>query len=511
MKFRFACLRKAYISKPIHRNAEVIPSKDHFSQFSVTHLAQACVYLQNKIADRQSSLYDARKNYTLAAVIAEGAENRMSRTTLEHLKKTYHSLDEDDQRLLQILSIIYHPVGQTQFQNVVQRLNWTDQRGQGLENVIGKPWRERLLKTQLITYKNLLQCNEVIAEYLSQLAADSGNYRNIAMAAEAELPQLPNNHRLSIQYSRCNLRYLRDALYLKECDGVFKLLGIEQPFTSLEYARSEPLINLCAKLDEAQFLQLPAAIRYQVAAPVVAHDYQRFKGEQHWVDLLFASYAAGELAAEPSALAFVAEQKFLGGDVNTALTLVEGNTSVDGMALHASIRFLQTDYAQAHDLFETALANKRKSTRKRAVILSGLLNIFYLLTLIKTDPRANLKKIHQYVRAAMQPPIDYQLAHQLFLLEKFANVLSGSLKVEESDIVETFIADSDPPYSNLLRMLVLYWLRQEPQESGLTALKKSSRQAHQAGYQWFAVEGARLLQCFAAGYAATPCFEDANH
>ncbi len=67
------------------------------------------------------------------------------------LMDDYVRLSNDEQRILQVLAVIYIPLNQTKLQDVVNRLGFVDSKGnQPLSRLIAKPLRERFLLPQAL-------------------------------------------------------------------------------------------------------------------------------------------------------------------------------------------------------------------------------------------------------------------------------------------------------------------------------------------------------------------------
>lgn len=103
----------------------------------------------------------------------------MNKTTTKRYQ-AYQALPEQEQQLLQVLSVVFEPQRQGVFQKILKALVWQQTNGKALANLMTKPLREKLLNRSLITYHQAyLQCNLDIIELLTVETLHNDTFSNI--------------------------------------------------------------------------------------------------------------------------------------------------------------------------------------------------------------------------------------------------------------------------------------------------------------------------------------------
>ncbi len=181
------------------------------------------------------------------------------------LLKRYHRLPEDEQLILQVLSVIYEPINQTTLQAVLRELEWTSRKGAPLASLMIKPLREKLIRQGLILLdkKNALRCHPEIVESLIRKAVSQEIFSDIDDAKDIAVPLGINQFdHYGIPDESRELRQIRSALYRGKTQEVLNLLLICNTCApGDDYYLPDPLYKICTHpLDLEWIRNLPDEI-----------------------------------------------------------------------------------------------------------------------------------------------------------------------------------------------------------------------------------------------------------
>ncbi len=414
----------------------------------------------------------------------------------DSLLQTYEKLSESEQRILQVLAVAYEPILQTDLRKILQQLGSRDKNGMLLADRVDKSLREDLLnKNMLSGISNRLTCHPLLVEVLAYEAVDHDIYAPVVALIDSLKPlSNPNRYYQQPLTQAQQGRQLRHAFYQKRFDTVLHLLGIEKPFQALDYAKSEGLIKICTTpLMTPRFDTLPPEIKFQVLGPTLNEGGINLRNcEQHY-SLLERYIDNGMMEAKGGTALLLAEQRLLRGKLDGAEALLAADQSSHAIALSACLHCLRGEYDTAITLYENALKAKRKGSRKRNIMITGLPGIFYVLALLQTEEKQHLATAQKQLDIARKSN-DIDDLHQTFLpLADLLSILKGSLQFEVSRYLGNSYNWNPPPFFLLFRMLATTWLGEKVKKDDITDLASYCDEAYQAGLHWYACESALLL------------------
>lgn len=415
------------------------------------------------------------------------------------LIKVYQRLSDDEQCILQVLSVIYKPVNQTTLKNVLAFLNGTSSGGEPLDYLIGKPWREKSLRLGVITVKKgLLSCEKRIVDFITYQAVDSGNIESIVTATTQALPVLSKNSRSYLSQQQLSLERkceIRNAFYQKRYDDLLLLLNINAPYSNRDYHQTQPLIELCTQnFDRERFNQLPRSLQFHVLATLVSHQQLEFEPSQDYLALLESYFPLAEAIKIPEVVVFFAEQQLYRGRTESVEELLSAITDEQYMRLKGWQKGLRGEYHESITLFEEYLACQRKKTRKKNMFISGLPGVFFLLALLKSnDPQHHAilqKQVNIVTKSASHDPF----CSVMYLLGDLQRIRAGAATLPQSYILNDNFNPSTPPFLTLFRSLGRSWLNEAPSDDDLESLLAYQEMSATAGADWYACESRLLLQ-----------------
>ncbi len=411
------------------------------------------------------------------------------------LAARYQALPADEQRILQVLSVICEPVGQTQLQQVLAALGWHSNDAVPLSLMMCKPLRERLLADGLlIQTRNSLTCPPQLLEPLTRQTVADGTFAEIVAAAERLIPPKPRSSWERPSDER-RLRLLRNALYAGEEQQALAVLGLTgaEPAGRVAFHRVEPLTLVCIRsADPAWLERLGPRIKILALVPLM---------RAATLDLMDdpETYALEErlllplAAAHPDAAEALVEQRLLRGRVDLVPQLLAGRDDPEALALWTWLHCLQGDYAQAIVCCETAQQITRKLTRKRNVYTPGIPGALYLMALLRRGERADFERVQQQVSICLRAAVTDPIEHVYRVLGDLAAVLAGQRRIAEAGWLRENLSLRGP-FPTLLQVLALHWLDESPRRDLLQCLAANAQQAAEAGLDWYAQEAVAVLK-----------------
>lgn len=284
------------------------------------------------------------------------------------LLASYNTLSNDEQLILQALSVVYAPVGQTEFQELLTK---TVIFPRSAATSINKPLREKLHKAELIVVTaDGWQCHPDIVETLTRLAFKQSWFDPLAALLIAGHRTYYSHH----VFLAHTIKLLRIYLYQGNETGV--IANIKQ-IRSLWPQKSVEVINkvFFNDFDADRFAALSEQIKFFVLAYLLDGNLRTLT-EYELPYQLLEQYFGATKSDNPEIVYTLIEQRLLRGNFNDAESWLAGDSSWYGLQLLASTLFLQNRNDEAVELFTAALKALKKQTSKRNISLNGLHGVF---------------------------------------------------------------------------------------------------------------------------------------
>ena len=445
----------------------------------------------------------------------------MTNAAVTQCMKAYKALPKDQQRILEVLSVVYEPINQTTLKRVLQQLKWTSKGGGLLANLVARPLKETFLDTKLvILFGNLWMCNPDIVEMLTQSKAVEGDYKEIALAANEVVPiespglygYFSGNNRYPLKYKAA--RYLRHALYSSDFDALSQLLNVKEGYQALDENEADTLRKMVQhaignewfvqQTDALQLLVLGSLLKlsgiYQVAART---EYN-----------CFCQLMQKTENQSRSLIHLGVEQKLVRGDLDGVAAWLEGDSSSQGLSLQGWYQYLLGQYDEAIHCFNDALKVKRKETGKRNVYIAEQAGVFFLLSLFQRNTLEDHKLLRERLKMAPKAPgadLDPFLP-VMALVGDAAFIAKGESSLEASHLFyKPYLGDVDQAqFVYLIHDVALYWLGEKDKIQSTDNLEKFCLQAYKNGYLWYAYEYAFLLDKLGKTGACQAILDEAN-
>lgn len=399
------------------------------------------------------------------------------------LQAAYRALPEDERRILRVLSVICEPIGQTVFQQVLDRLGWRDRDGAPLSRRMDKALRERLLdQGPMEQRKNSLICHPDLLEPLTRETVADGTFAEIVKAAEPAFPTQQRTWEPTSDERR--FRLVRIALYGGDEKKVLEILGLTgaAPASQIAFHTVEPLARACTHPTDPDWLEaLEPRLRILALVPMLreaTHDLVVPAGPYELMERLLTPLAVTNSDAAKA----LAEQRLLSGRVTEATPLLAGHNDPEGLALQGWLGFLQGDYGRVIASVEAGELFIRKLTRKRNLYTPGIPGALYLLALLRRGERADFERVQHQVSVCLRASVSDPIERAYRILGDLAAVVAGQRRVAECGWLRDNLTLRGA-FPTLFQALALHWLGERPPADLLPALARRAREAAVARFR----------------------------
>ncbi len=413
------------------------------------------------------------------------------------LLSRFNQLSNNEQLFLQALSVIYAPIGQTVFQELLTKSAIFPPNSVA---TVDKTLREKLQKTELlvITVDGWV-CHPDIVEYATRLAVQQPWFNKLAAFLIAEhKPYYP--YRVTLAHA---IKKLRIFLYQGNDEAFFTELSRMRSHNPRDIPDviSGVFFN---SFDTDWFAALSERIKFLVLNYFVNGSLWYLSDATLHYQLLEQFFGTKKPANQEIVHAVI-EQRLLRGNFNDAETWLAGDMSVHGLKILATLRFLQNRNDEALELFNAALKTLKKETGKRNIAIDGLYGIFFSLALLRTRSFSNLTLLKQNTQITIKHGSQDEFYLLNLILLDAVDIYQGKQSTEHS---HHLFKSNDFAYERLFHALLLYWIGEidtltAENKGFLAGLAKFCELAQQFGFVWYATVSSALLQRL--GYKNEAC------
>ncbi|MDP3877433.1 MAG: DEAD/DEAH box helicase [Methylobacter sp.] len=404
------------------------------------------------------------------------------------LLTAYNALSNDEQQFMQALSVIYAPVGQAEFQNLLKKSAAFQSNCIAL---IAKPLKEKLLEKELIVVSQEgWKCHGAIVEQLTRLASQQPWFNKLAAVLIAENK---NPYYLEQIVLAQSIRNLRIFLYQNNESAVVANMN------KIYSLRPPSLTNIIEQFffddfDADWFASFSERIRFLVLNYFVSGNFVHLNDAAFQYQLL-EQFFGGSKPDNQDIVHSIIEQRLLRGNFADAEAWLTGDVSSYGLKVLATLRFLQNRNDEALALFDATIKALKKETGKRNVFIGGLYGVFFNLALLRTRNINNLTLLKQNTQFTLkQGQNNFYLLN--LILSDAVDIYQGKNTAEHC---YHLFKCNDLAYERLFQALLLYWIGEidtmtAKNKKFLAGLATFCQQAQQLGLLWYAAVSAALLQ-----------------
>lgn len=329
---------------------------------------------------------------TLSILIQEKAAQQ-----IESLYQIFLSLNEYEQSLLIILSVIYKPIGVTKLEQVIDVLDSSDfLPNERKDYRLSPEQKKRFVELALLisdregVHVNRLLANRLITE-IGQLPCifelnGKQKLEQVLMAAEQVVPVI-NSFGWQNKHSD-QQRMIRDFYYLGNMPLVEKSLAFNKNPQIIDHNKNKILLEiLFLPFDLNIFLALPATLQYQAFASLFRLFQMEGQSCDYPIQLLERVCSAYPDNVHPLynlechhllAEQYLYQMRF----ADFERIQVTQDISSYGLQLRGAYCFLIGENQQAIGYFEQAMVAKNKLTKRKKQYLNEVLGYFYKLALM---------------------------------------------------------------------------------------------------------------------------------
>ena len=408
----------------------------------------------------------------------------------------YQNLPESDQRVLELLALIYHPISRSVLADCSNAAN--------ISHSMGKRWTTALLKQPVTEWEAIglvnqssagVQCDPLIVELITRELAKSDRFAAYAQITKQKARVMSS----ALDSVDIVIRFVRIGLYLNQPDQVQEALSrygygaVElqdvlraicfNPFDSDWFLSLDPdIITIVLKLElcDAALNLDPQTELFEILETIV-HD-RRFPN--HGSELLV----------------LLCEQYLLQGRIQEARGVIQvlGTISEAASCLYRGwLALLEGDHsslAQYDKAIEVALENQPKSKHKSgSLFVPGFGGLFFAFALIRDGSPERLQQALQQANLGATQSDLFIYGYRNLVLAISAQL--GDLKAR-SFLLEMplFTYQDHNCFDTLISLMARYWVdRDAAAPAALRLLRPIYTNAIEAGYDWIALEAVSLL------------------
>jgi SNF2 family DNA or RNA helicase len=411
----------------------------------------------------------------------------------------FNALSNDEQSIMLALSVIYAPIGQSNLQGLLAKSSGFELK---IIRSIDKSLREKLQKAELLVItQDGWRCNEAIAEQLMRRAIAEPWFNKLAQLLIAE----PNYYpvRISVYHAVKQLR-----IFLHQGNESAFAANIERFHSSYRQNFAECINRIFFNdYDADWFASLPDQIKFSPLSYLLRDGRAHLNNDVSGHYQLLEHFFGGIKHALPAIVHGVIEERLLRGNFKDAELWLGGDSSMDGLKLLATLRFLQNRNDEAIELFNAALKALKKETGKRNVSLEGLHGYFFTLALLRNRNFNNLQLLKQQAQVTIKQGWQNEFFLLNLILLEAVDIYQGKATAEHSQYL---FKTNKLAYERLFHALLLYWIGEIEAVTGntknsgfLAELAGFCQQAQRLGYVWYAAVSSALL--LRLDYQNEPC------
>jgi superfamily II DNA or RNA helicase len=417
---------------------------------------------------------------------------------IDSLMQIYYRLDQAEQTILQVLSVIYLPVIQTQLKTVLGQLGWTSESGEILADKINGALKQKWLDAGVVTEKgNRFKCAHLIEEVLTRKVVSQGLFDEVMYAVELIIPSINYPHKRSYNHNEnTQERDLRCALYQNDTPALLDLLEAPGTFESHSKDMADSLVEMCnTPFDLAWFSQRELPIQFHIMeCHLNRGTVELLPCTDEYFNFLEQLFQSGQLA-HPNFLYLLLEQRLLRGKTGHIESLLDNIEPEKKYTLLTSLHFLRGNTEEAITSYQLGLKALRKRLKKRTVYFKGLPSFFYALSILKSQKSVAKKealKCLEYLKTISYN--DPSISTSASLLTDIICVLDNQKEFDQTYHLAREPYTNPPPLFSLLKAVGYYWLGEKIPENQQLTLQKLCLQAFEVKSYWYAYEGASILQ-----------------
>ena len=429
------------------------------------------------------------------------------------LISSYEKLSILEKSILQVLSIAYFPLNQTQLKRCLIQTGIKAANGRGFDSgsknegyKLLRPTLDKLLELHLLEGKSRskLLVDRRIVEIITRqtiAATKSKPYlEEVQIALNLTEDTLCLNSNLETDHFIAAIRIL---FYQKKTDQIKSLFNKHRIKIDSFISLSEILRNIsCNPFDITWVRTLPADVHTDIFRKPLFEDLIFWQNKAEHYDYIEQLVLSDSDRCEAGLQATVLEKWLLTGEnlkIENWLKDHRTEKTENSLCLQGWMAFLQGNNKQAIQYYEDAYKILKKSSKNPKIYFNNFMGVFFILALMKENSTRRLEQARTYMSIINK--IGYLYSDIYALLNYPLQFLTGNSK-EANSIFSDYISDIyyfsfDNINANFTKMFFsnysYYWIDKDQAEKKLNTIKKIYKSAQITNYPWFKYELAGLL------------------
>ncbi|MCK5509419.1 MAG: DEAD/DEAH box helicase [Desulfobacterales bacterium] len=426
---------------------------------------------------------------------------------------SYEKLPALEKSILQILSIAYHQLNQTQLRQCLIQADIKAANGKGFDSVskpegfkLMRPALDTLLEQHLLEGKNRspLLIDRRIVEIITRQTIAAKKFKPYLKAIQTVLDlteeTLGTNSHLESKHLVAAIRIL---FYQKKMDQIKNLYRKYIDRINHVDSLSEILGEIsCNPFDPAWVQSLPADIHTDLFQKPLIEDLLYWQNKAEHFDYIEQLVLSDSDRCEGSLQTTVLEKWMLTGQsqkIENWLKKHQTDNTENSLCLQGWMAFLQGKNKRAIQYYEAAFEILNKNSKKRKIYFDNFMGVFFVLALMKENSTLRLKQAHTYISVAITGK--YLFSNIYSLLYYSLQFLTGNSKAANDVFIYINISYIDSfsysRHTNCIKLFfqifTYYWIDKDKAKKNLSTIKELYKSAEINVYPWFKHELAGLI------------------
>ena len=400
-------------------------------------------------------------------------------------------LSEQEQTVLQLLSIVYEPTARTSLMQCANKAGIRTSRKVQFTSRTWKPLVDRLKKERLVVEeRGKISCQPLIVEVLTRQAVRQGRFEKLAAAADETFPGPSTWKYFYYNTYESFLRDLRLALYRGDLETLEQVQS-SQVYRSFGRIEVSPWERICNNpFDREWMVTLPTALLEDILYPMVLSAHAQLQPVAEPIALIEELCAAGTAT---ELLHFARTQHLvLTGQLEEAYELARERDDANHLVLRAWLHTLAGDDDSALPDYEAALARLKKESRKRKIYFYSLSGVYFILALLRANQPERLQQAADYISIATNQQ-NHPFAFIYLVLQQVVQLQQGWQQDAEWALLWEDVDEEIMGRDFFFVALARYWMDAPKAKPAVGSLERLLARAEAGGYVLIAAEIAELL------------------
>jgi superfamily II DNA or RNA helicase len=409
----------------------------------------------------------------------------------------YQNLPESDQRVLELLSLIYHPISRSALADCANAAN--------IPNAMGKRWTTALLKLPVTEWEAIglvnqssagVQCDPLVVELITRELAKSDRFAAYAQVTRTKARSTSS----ALDAVDIVIRFSRIGLYLNEPKQVEEALS-RYGYGAVEL--QDVLRTICFNpFDRDWFLSLDPDLIMLVLEFELCSAALDLEPQPELLETLAMIANDRRYPSHCSEmLALLCEQYLLQGRIQEAREVIQALATMSepaGYVYRGWIALLEGDSSSSLHQYDKAidLTLQKQAQSKRKPLpcfVPGFEGLFFTFALIRDGSPERLQQALQQAKlgATRCELFAYGYSNLVLAISaQLGNLKARSLLLE----MPVFTYQNQNSFDTLMSLMARYWVdRDAATPLALRLLRPIYTDAIEAGYDWIALEAVSLL------------------